>query len=171
MKPPKGQTLVELLFCLLIAGILLSLAVPSFVSTVDRSRQTEAVNQLLGALHYARGTAVMERKVVGICAGQEACAGKPKWQGQILIFDDKNRNGQLDAGEDLLRSIQLIEGFDLYWRGFRRTSYLHYKMDGTTPAMNGTFTICRENVPQKQVVINLSGRVRTGAPSDNALCS
>ncbi|MCY1350996.1 hypothetical protein D9M69_372470 [compost metagenome] len=88
-----------------------------------------------------------------------------------MIFNDRNRNGQLNADEELLRSIQLIEGFDLYWRGFRRTNYLHYKMDGTTPAMNGTFTFCRANSAQKQVVINLSGRVRTRAPSGDAPCN
>ncbi|GLZ84046.1 hypothetical protein Pres01_00970 [Metapseudomonas resinovorans] len=171
MKSRYGHTLVELLFCLLIAGILLGLAMPSFVTTIERSRETAAVNQLIGALHYARSTAVMERKVVGICAGQGFCADKPHWQGQVLIFNDRNRNGQLDTDEDLLRALQLIDNFDLYWRGFRRTNYLHFKMDGTTPAMNGTFTFCRAGSARKQVVINLSGRVRTHAPSDDAPCS
>ncbi|MDT4809854.1 Type II transport protein GspH [compost metagenome] len=171
MKPPKGHTLVELLFCLLIAGILLSLAAPSFVSTVENSRQTEALNQLLGALHYARGVAVMERKVVGICAGHGVCADKPHWQGQILIFNDRNRNGKLDSDEELLRAFPLLNDLDLYWRGFRSTRYVQYLPDGTTLSTNGSFTLCRANVPMKVVVINVTGRVRTRTPSGNEGCN
>ncbi|MGF6691049.1 type IV fimbrial biogenesis protein FimT [Metapseudomonas resinovorans] len=170
MKSRHGHTLVELLFCLLIAGILLSFAIPSFVSTVERSRQTEAVNQLLGALHYARSTAVMERKVVGICSGESTCSDDARWVDQLLVFIDDNRNGHLDTNEKLLRGFPLPADQSWTWKNFRRKRYLQFKPDGTTLALNGTFTLCREGEAIRQLVINLTGRVRTRAPSANAQC-
>ncbi|BAN46672.1 GspH/FimT family protein [Metapseudomonas resinovorans] len=171
MKQPRGHSLVELLFCLLIAGILLGLAAPSFVSTLERNRQAAAVNQLLGALHYARGTAVMERKVVGICAGVSTCNAATHWNEQLLVFVDENRNGQLDAGEELLKVIPLDRALDIHWRSFRSTRFVQYQPDGTTLASNGTFTICHADTPLMAVVINLSGRVRTRAPSSQDGCN
>lgn len=170
MKPPKGHTLVELLFCLLIAGILLSLATPSFVVTVENSRQTEAVNQLLGALHYARGVAVMERRVVSVCAGEIECADKPVWKGHILVFNDRNRNGRLDGDERLLFSNRLPDGHHWYWRSFRTQNHLSFSPNAATTALNGTFTLCKEDLALQQVVISLSGRVRTQSPSRTARC-
>lgn len=170
MKSLHGHTLVELLFCLLIAGILLALATPTFVAIIERSRQAEAINQLLGALNYARTKAMMEHKIVAICAGITACEGHETWQGRILIFEDRNGNGQLDAGDELLRTVTMPEGLVWYWRNFRRQNHMQFQPDGTTRALNGTFTLCRDGAAKSQIVINLPGRARRRSPSENARC-
>ncbi|WP_137818231.1 GspH/FimT family pseudopilin [Pseudomonas sp. 2FG] len=169
MKTMHGQTLVELMACLLIGGIMLSLALPSFSSILQRNQQTQTVNQLLGTLHYARGSAVMSRKTIGICAGDTSCDSEALWQGHLLVFDDLNRNGQLDSGEAQLRQEQLPEGYAWHWS--RSSPYLLLEADGTTRALNGTFTLCRDGAPLQQIVINLTGRVRTRAPVAGARCS
>ncbi len=171
MKSIHGHTLVELLFCLLIAGILLGLASPSIVTTLQRNRETAAVNQLIGALHYARSTAVMERKVVGICAGMSSCNSTSQWRDQLIVFLDKNRNGQLDTDEELLKVVPLAPELEMHWRSFRSTRFVQYQPDGTTLGTNGTFLICRSDTPFRAVVINLTGRVRTRAPYDHEGCN
>lgn len=160
MNPPKGHTLVELLFCLLIIGILLGLAMPSFISTVERSRETEAVNQLLGALHYARSTAVFGRRLTTLCSGTEQCEPSNRWQRNLLAFTDVNRNGQIDEGETLIRQEYIPEGYTWYWSSFRRQNHIQFESDGTTLALNGTFTLCDKEFAVHQVIVNLSGRAR-----------
>lgn len=54
----KGFTLLELMVTLVIAGILASLALPMFTSTLARSRLTSHANLMIGALNYARSEAV-----------------------------------------------------------------------------------------------------------------
>lgn len=170
MKRMHGQTLVELMVCLLIGGVMLTLALPAFTSTLQRNQQTQAVNQLLGALHYARGSAVMGRKTIALCSGDALCNPEQVWQSQLLVFADLNRNGQLDSGEELLQQLHLPKGYSWRWSNFRSRSYLQFEADGTTRALNGTFTLCHDGIPARQIVINLTGRVRTQAAPIDARC-
>lgn len=171
MKRMHGQTLVELMTCLLIGGIMLTFAIPALTITQQRSQQTQAVNQLLGALHYARGTAVMGRTTIALCSGGTACDAENIWKNQLLIFGDFNRNGQLDSTEELLQRLPMQKGYSWRWSNFRSRPYLQLEADGTTRALNGTFTLCHENIPTKQIVINLTGRTRTQRAPSDAHCS
>ncbi|MNF65691.1 Type II transport protein GspH [compost metagenome] len=171
MKRMHGQTLVELMVCLSIGGIILTSALPTLTSTLQRSQQTQNVNQLLGALHYDRGSAVMGRKTIALCSGSTLCNPEQVWQNQLLVFDDLNRNGQLDNGEELLQQLSMPQGYSWRWSNFRSRSYLQFEADGTTPALNGTLTLCHANAPTRQIVINLTGRARTQAAPGDARCS
>jgi type IV fimbrial biogenesis protein FimT len=171
MKRMHGQTLVELMICLLIGGIMLTSALPAFTSTLQRNQQTQNVNQLLGALHYARASAVMERTTITLCPGDGTCTSEQVWQGQLLIFDDRNKNGQLDSGEELLQQLSIPEDYSWHWSNFRSRSYLQFEADGTFRALNGTLTLCQQNSPSRQIVINVTGRTRTQSAPSEARCS
>ena len=45
-----------------------------------------------------------------------------------------------------------------------------FEPDGTTRAQNGTFTLCKDGKPLHQVVVSLSGRVRSQLPTSQASC-
>lgn len=166
-----GFTLVELLTCLLIGSIFLSLALPSFSTLLQKNQTTQQVNQLMGLLHYARGTAVLEKKTVGVCAGTTTCSTSSTWQGAVLIFHDRNANGQLDSGEQLLRQGTINHEHSWTWSSFGKRAYLLYERNGTTRALNGTFTLCRKSEALHQVVISLEGRIRAQSPTAGARCS
>lgn len=171
MEKMNGQTLAELMICLLIGGVMLSTAIPAFTSISQRNQQTQIANQLLGALHYARGAAVMGRKTIALCSGGTICGPKTSWQNQMLIFDDHNLNGQLDSGEHLLQQLPLTEGYNWNWSNFRNRPYLQFEADGTTRALNGTFTLCHGSTATYQIVINVTGRARAQKAVRNAYCS
>jgi type IV fimbrial biogenesis protein FimT len=171
MERMHGQTLVELMVCLLIGGTMLTAAIPAFTATSQRNQQTQVVNQLLGALHYARGSAVMGRRTVALCSGGAACAPTTVLQNQLLIFDDRNLNGQLDSNEYLLQQLPLAEGYSWNWSNFRSRPYLQFEADGTTRALNGTFTLCQGSTAKRQIVINATGRARTQKAASSSHCS
>lgn len=170
MKKQSGQTLVELIVCLLIGSILLSLALPSFQKLTLDSQKIQQVNQLLGMLHYARSTAVLEKRTISLCSGIAHCARSRNWNGSLLVFDDRNGNGQLDEQEELLRQTTLPEHYSWRWFSFGKRPHLTYEHDGTTRALNGTFTLCQTDKALHQIVISLSGRVRTQSPTASAKC-
>lgn len=161
MKAMRGQTLLELMACLLIAGILLGIAAPSFSEMLRKNRQTQAVNQLLGELNHARASAVLERTTIGICSGSSACDGSRTWSRNLLVFEDSNRNGRFETGERLIRQIRLPDDVTWRWSRFGQQAHLHFEANGTTRAANGTLTLCMNNQPQHQLVISLSGRIRS----------
>lgn len=167
MKTMHGQTLAELMICLVIGGIALITAIPAFTSASQRNQQTQTVNQMLAGLHYARSVAVLGSKTTTLCSGEMTCNAEKKWHGKLLIFDDTNLNGQLDNDENLLHQFSVSKGYSWYWSNFRNQPHLQYENDGTTRALNGTFTLCYDNTPSRQIVLNLTGRARTqAAPAD-----
>lgn len=54
----SGVTLIELLFVLVVLGILLALAAPSLHAHVGRARMNAALNALRGDINYARAVAI-----------------------------------------------------------------------------------------------------------------
>lgn len=60
----RGFTLLELLITLAIAAILLTIALPSFETWLQRERHTRAVNQLQAIYHFARSEAVKREEMI-----------------------------------------------------------------------------------------------------------
>jgi type IV fimbrial biogenesis protein FimT len=77
----------------------------------------------------------------------------------------------METEEQLLRTEALRENYSWSWSNLRHRSYLQFEQDGSPRALNGTLTLCRAGQPLKQIVINVTGRVRTQSPSAFARCS
>lgn len=159
----KAFSLAELLVVIVVLGIVLSIATPSFNAFIQHNRQTTHVNQMIDLLNYARAEAVTRRTMVSLCSGDASCGSATYWQHQILIFNDTNRNGQFDIGDALLRIALLDENHRWHWSNFRNQKHMSYKPDGTTHSLNGTFTLCQNAQPMRSITLNTSGRARLGA--------
>jgi len=166
--PTPGFTVVELLCSLTIIAIISAIAAPSLGQMLEQNQQTQSTNQFLSAIHFARSNAVYAQSLTTICSGQAKCSSSTQWAGSLMVFSDSNGNGQLDTDEHILRLETLADTHS--WRWNRRNSYLQFEPDGTTRAQNGTFTLCKDGKPLRQVVVSLSGRVRTQEPAKQAAC-
>jgi type IV fimbrial biogenesis protein FimT len=170
MKKDNGQSLAGLLSSLAISATLIALALPETRSLLERNRQTHATNQLIGALHYARSTSVSERSTVTLCPGIDRCEQHKNWNDHVLVFIDRDHNGSLDSDDELLLSFKVPDGYKWNWSSFRQKNYLQFMSTGRTPGLNGTFTLCHEDAALRQVVINVTGRVRSRAQPERAHC-
>jgi type IV fimbrial biogenesis protein FimT len=170
MKMMHAFSLLELLICLSISAIILSLAAPSLQETAQHNKKIQSVNQLLGILQFARENAVFGRSTTAICAGTGTCSATLTWRKKLLVFTDSNQNGQLDLNEQVLRTDSLPADISWHWSNFRNRNFLQYEQNGTTRALNGILTLCRNGEPLHQIVINLAGRLRTQAPPPNTQC-
>lgn len=167
----QGFTLIELLVTLTVLAIVLTIAIPTFTTSIDSIRQRTQVNQLLADLNFARGRAITSRRPVSICAGVSGCDGIAKWNGQVLIFQDIGGNGGLGADDIPLRITGIAQSYAWQWRNFRKQSHMTYKPDGTTHSLNGSFILCRHGRALRKIVINVTGRARLAAPDANDHCT
>ena len=177
-----GLTLVELLTTLAVAGILVASASGGAGHLLGQHRASAAVNQMLGAIRFARHAAVAHRSPATLCPAdgaqslqpgspsQESCGRRNTWHNGALVFLDRNANGRFDGSDVLLRRMPpLGEGERFYWRSFRNRSYLMIRPSGLTDWQNGNFLYCPESGDPRlarQIVINAQARVRHARDSD-----
>lgn len=91
---PGGYTLLELLAVLAIAGILMSTAVPALGSFAADQRRSAVVNDLLATLLLARSEGAKRGRNLVVCG-----------------IADRNRDGTLDASEQLCTGHDWSEGW------------------------------------------------------------
>lgn len=169
MSPKNyGRTLIELIGALAILSIFITTALPNLQSLLENSARSQAINQMIAALHHARSAAVFSHSIVTLCAGQSECSGSQQWRSNIMVFRNQDATGQMDAGDELLYQVRIAPEFSWQWN--RANGYIQFEPDGSTRALNGTFTLCKDGVAQSQIVVNLAGRVRTQSPARGASC-
>ena len=116
-RTQAGFTLIELMVTLVVAGILLMIAVPSFVSLTQTNRVAGEINGLAAALQYARAEAVKEGLPVTVCVstnGTSCAAAATPWQSGWIVFSDANGNQTVDSGELVLRRQQAWTSSDTF---------------------------------------------------------
>lgn len=62
LSSPKGFTLIELMVSIVVLGILVAVAIPSFTEIIRNNRLTTQANDGLGLLLYARSEAIKRRE-------------------------------------------------------------------------------------------------------------
>ena len=84
----RGFTLLELLITIAVAAILLAIAIPSYRSVVQRNAMAATVNDLVGALNYARSEAVTRGQDVVICSSnnQLNCNAGEDWSTGWVVY-------------------------------------------------------------------------------------
>jgi type IV fimbrial biogenesis protein FimT len=132
MKNEHGFTLLELMVVLAIAGILVTVAIPSFKTTFADNRQVAGINELLGTLIYARSEAISENAAITVCASSDSlhCNSSDWSQGWIVYATAGTPlrvHSALDSS-DTLRDTGIGSSFT-------------FKANGTSSA-SGLFTLC-----------------------------
>lgn len=110
MKKQSGFSIIELMFTMTIAGVLLAVGVPAFGDLVKNNRISTDTNKIISSLRYARGEAISRDTTVAmvpIVAGTNWTEG---WQIRL----DVDGNGTFtDAGDTVLRSIDRVNDSSL----------------------------------------------------------
>jgi type IV fimbrial biogenesis protein FimT len=120
-----GFTLIELMFTIVVLGVLLGIGIPNLRDFLRNGRMTGYANDLLADVNVARTEAIKRRVVVGVCASADPLASTPacaapdatSFRGWLVFVDDANPNvidttndgnGSIQAGETILRRHELL---------------------------------------------------------------
>jgi len=86
---PQGFTLIELLVVVAIAAILLTVGVPSYLTTISGYRVANETNALVGDLQYARSEAIKQGVTVSMCIstdGATCSASTNHWEAGHIVL-------------------------------------------------------------------------------------
>jgi type IV fimbrial biogenesis protein FimT len=160
-----GLSLVELLVTLAVAAVLTGMVVPAFRDLAADRRGSAALNQIVGAVQYARSAAITHHATVTLCPGiDRRCLGRDQWHRGALLFLDRNGNGSLEATDPVLGRLPSLNAEGrIYWRSFRHRAYLQFTARGYTAWQNGNFLYCPAGgaaTGARMVILNPQGRSR-----------
>lgn len=162
-----GVTLLEIIIVIGIAGILLSMAVPSFRSTLINNRLSSENNDLMVDIIFARSEAIRSADTVSICPSTDGISCTLSgWGDGRIIFIDKSTAGFVDNGDVILRVSSPVKIGDSIVATKQSdgsvftNAFIQYNGNGTTGIIGGlVLTTCNTGFNKHQVVIQSIGRV------------
>ena len=95
--------MVELVTVVAVAAVLTAIALPSFQGTMRSNRVATSTNEMLASLAYARSEAIRSTRFTSVCGSQAGAACDGQWTQGWMVFDDRDGDGLLEAGETVLR--------------------------------------------------------------------
>ncbi|MGO1540478.1 MAG: GspH/FimT family pseudopilin [Luteimonas sp.] len=169
-RKDAGLTLIELLTTLAIAAVTLTLGLPVFSDTLERTRVSTTLHRVSADLAMARSTAIMRRAQVVVCprTANFRCRSDSDWGQGWIVFTDDDGNRQPDDDAHILRVGDPPAHRSLAIDSTRR--FLRYQRDGRSAHSNQTVRVCSGNHLAGTVVVNNLGRVRSARPTRKTAC-
>lgn len=154
IRRKQGFTLLELMVTIAIAGILLTIGVPSFQSVVTRNRISANTNEFIVAINLARSEAIKRGSEVSVCKSTDgtSCTTSGDWgKGWIVYLPS--------SPIEVIRIFGALNGDDTL------TSTAHVVTFNSSGALAHNapitfdFSLCQKQANQRnRIVINLTGR-------------
>jgi type IV fimbrial biogenesis protein FimT len=161
--PSQGLTLPELMATICIAGILMTVAVPSFMGVITNNRTVSIANQLVTALTYARSEAIKRGLPVAVRHKGDT---ESVWDEGWDIFTDMNGDGVMNMTDQLLKTYDALPASHTLRTGSSYAYWVAYKADGNSDGAklgHDTFRLCDSSgdiSKSRSIIFNKTGRVR-----------
>lgn len=155
----SGFTLIELITTLVIAGILMTLAAPSFNSFIKNNRLTTQANDLLADLAFARSEAVKRAATIRVCKSTDGltCNAGANWQNGWIVLNPGS--GQVFRAHEALTGKNTMTGTGAI------ANQIDYTRTGIVSGLGGpeSFHVCDYTLGAAKgrwIQVSVTGRAR-----------
>ncbi|MHA6495302.1 GspH/FimT family pseudopilin [Pseudomonas borbori] len=160
-----GASLVELLTCVSILGVLAYAGSASLDALYRRTQLTNTSQDLHHLTQLARQSALTRQTRISLCPLNPAGECSSDWQQSLSIFTDNNGNRRLDQDDEILKTYQNHTRTQITWRGMGTQNSLHFNRQGITFVSNGTFYLQNGNLTA-QLAISRLGKAKIVASAN-----
>lgn len=172
----RGFTLMELVITLIVAGILLTIAIPNFNQLINSHRLLTVANDLVDELNVARLQAIKLNSYTQLCSNDQTSNTTDTLGAQCgtqlgAVYEQTTNSGGVTATA-LLQPTQDLTNTAIHVHGtFNAVRYngmgLAYKPGTTTPIDGTVVDLCSTNLSSSnhiQVVISGGSIISTTSP-------
>lgn len=138
----KGITMVELMICVLILGILGLVAIPSFGTYLSERKLSGSALEIVSAIQYAQSLAISEQRVCGVKFDQD--------EEQVICYENKGYSGGFPVMQKLNNPLTKtyyewdfddegpFQGVDIALASFGGNNWIEFNSQGTSVSVNGS---------------------------------
>lgn len=174
-RPDRGFTLIELLVVVVVVAILLAVAAPSFVGSINENETRTQALRLASSLNLARSEAARENVRVALCPTTDSATcsdDEADFRAGWLVYADRDDNNTLTDEAEL---IQVYEGLPAGYFVVTKNANnrLSFFPDGSTSGEE-VLTTCPpggDNTRAWSVVMRPVGSPRVSRPVSGVQCS
>jgi len=143
-----GFTLIELMVTVAVAGVVLTVGVPSFREMIQENRAATNANSFVTAVHFARNEAIKRGQRVSLCKSVDGatCTTSGGWQQGWIVFLDPNNAGVVDTGETIIRVSGGLIGTATLLGNNNVQNRLSFLASGFSGGTNGQLILCDERI-------------------------
>lgn len=144
-----GFTLVELLVTLVIAGVVLTIAVPATTAFLAEQSAAGVADELAGTFRFARTEAIKRSQAVTVCASDDGETCGNDWKAGWVVT----------VGGTVVRAQNALSSLD---SASADEDEVTFASNGLATAGSGTFTfvpVGGDTSKQRNVVLSVQGKV------------
>ncbi len=132
LRRDSGFTLIELLVTIVVLGIALSVAIPSFNDLIRNNKSLTLGGDFVSALNFARTEAIKRATRVSICPSTDktSCATEDDWAKGWIVFIDSATSDSATAPVIASSAGTILR----YWSVSEPKAQLGFAAAGTIPA-------------------------------------
>ncbi|MDP3529845.1 MAG: GspH/FimT family pseudopilin [Methylicorpusculum sp.] len=170
-KMSAGFTLLELMLVIGIAGVILTMGIPSFMDSVKSNRLTTRTNELVTAFNFARSESIKRGVRITVCKstnGSSCLTTGSNWTAGWIVFTDQNNNAAYDSASETLLRVEANPASNITMNATDIANYVSYVASGRSQliaggAQAGTIKVCDDRTGNVGInlTLNTVGRVNT----------
>ena len=170
-----GFTVIELMIALVILGVLIALAAPSFSQMWNNNRITSETNGIVADLASARSEVLKlgGASLLTVCASVDGatCSKTSDWStGRLVVIesDPAGSVGVIDPYDVILRKSGALDRITATLSGVSTTGFVTYRATGAiTSSTSGKIVVCKQGYVGREISISVTGRTAVANTTGN----